>query len=100
MTTQTYVTELQSQALEAVKTGQAAALEAVQTWREAVAKLTPQFSSVSDPKDTIGDPIAILDSGYDFAKDLIDLNKAFAHQILDASSHTTPRKPAAKSARG
>ena len=96
MTTQNYVTEVQSQALEAVKTGQAAALDAVQTWRDAVAKLTPQFSSVSDPKDTIGDPIAILDSGYDFAKDLIDLNKEFAHQILDASQ-TTHKKPAAKS---
>jgi hypothetical protein len=98
MTTQTYVTDVQSQALEAVKTGQTAALEAVQTWRDAVAKLTPHFSSVSDPKDTIGDPIAILDSGYDFAQELIELNRAFAHQLLDASQ-TAPKKSAAKSAK-
>lgn len=101
MTAQNYVTDLQTQALEAVKTGQAVTLEAVQTWRDAVAKLTPEFPSVYDPRETIGDPTAILDSVYDFAKDLIDLNKAFAHQILDASQTTasTAKKPAAKSAK-
>jgi hypothetical protein len=107
MTTKNYVTDLQSQAveavktgqaatLEAVKTGQAAALETVQTWRDAVAKLVPEIPSVYDPRATIGDPAAILDSVYDFAKDLVDLNKAFAHQILDASQ-ATAKKPAAKS---
>jgi len=95
MTTQNYVNDLQTQALEAVKSTQTASLEAVQTWREAVAKLTPEAPSVYDPREVIGDPAAILDSFYDFAKDVIDLNKAFAHQILEASQFTTPAKKSA-----
>jgi hypothetical protein len=97
MTTQNYVNDLQAQALEAAKTSQTATLEAVQTWRNAVAKLTPEVPSVYDPREVIGDPAAILDSVYDFAKDLIDLNKAFAHQILEASQITTPARKATKS---
>jgi hypothetical protein len=93
--TQNYVTDLQSQALEAIKSGQAAAVEAVQTWRGAVAKMTPEITSAYDPRETIGDPIAIMDSVYDFAKELIDLNKAFTHQILEGSQ-IAGKKPAAK----
>lgn len=99
---QNYVTDLQAQALEAIKSGQTAAVEAVQTWSKAVTKLTPEVPSASsgtDLKETMGDPVAILDSVYDFAKQLIDLNKAFAHQILEVTQTATENvteKPATK----
>jgi ABC-type sulfate transport system substrate-binding protein len=56
-------------------------------------------SGVPDLKETIGDPTAILDSVYDFAKELIDLNKAFTHWILEVSQAATEKvteKPAHK----
>jgi hypothetical protein len=98
------MTDLQAHALEAIQSGQAAAVEALQIWSQAVAKLTPEVPSapaVPNLKDTIGDPAVIVDSVYDFAKELIDLNKAFVHQMLEASQTTTDKvttKPPAKAA--
>jgi hypothetical protein len=97
------MTDLQAHALEAIKSGQAAAVEALQIWSQAVAKLTSEVPSapVPDLKDTIGDPAVIVDSVYDFAKELIDLNKAFVHQMLEASQTATDKvttKPPAKAA--
>ncbi|HEU5268247.1 MAG TPA: hypothetical protein VFU35_16175 [Jatrophihabitans sp.] len=83
------VSALQGQAIEAIKSGQAAAVEAVRTWSNAVSKGVPQGASLPEPpqrvKDAIGDPAAIVDSVYDFATQLIELNKNFVHQLLEAS---------------
>lgn len=81
------VTVMQAQALEAIKSGQSAAIEALQAWTGAVANLAPSFPAVEVPgvKDTIGDPAAIVDSVYDFAAQLIDLNKQFVHSLLAVS---------------
>ena len=81
------VTAMQAQALEAIKSGQSAAIEAVQAWSSAVANLAPNVPAVEIPgvKDTLGDPAAIVDSVYDFAAQLIDLNKQFVHSLLQVS---------------
>ena len=87
-TAQDAVTAMQAQAIEAIKSGQHAAVEAVQAWTQAVTKLTPEvpgFAEVPGVKDTLGDPAAIVDSVYDFAAQLLDLNKQFVHSLLQAS---------------
>lgn len=80
---------MQSQALEAIKSGQAATLEALQAWREGVAKMVPQAPAVpevpAELKQAMGDPAEIVDSVYDFASKLLEMNKEFVHKLLAAS---------------
>jgi hypothetical protein len=88
-TPQEALAAMQSQALEAIKTGQTATLEAMQAWRDGVAKLAPQSPSVPEVpaefKQAVGDPAEIVDSVYEFAGQLLDLNKEFVHKLLAAS---------------
>ena len=52
-------------------------------------------------QDTIGDPAAIVDSVYDFAAQLMDLNKQFVHSLLEAGTTVVEgatEAPAAKPA--
>ncbi|WP_347349962.1 hypothetical protein [Intrasporangium sp.] len=105
---QDLITSAQAQALETIRTGQAAAVEAVQAWSQAVAKFTPQvptLAQVPGAKQVMGDPTAIVDSVYDFAAQLMDLNKQFVHSLLQAGAVATEAaeqapaaKPAAKKA--
>lgn len=85
------VTTAQAQALEAIRSGQSAALEAVRAWGQAVSKFSPEMSSfmpmpMPGMKETVGDPAAIVDSVYDFAAQLMELNKQFVHSLLAAST--------------
>lgn len=87
-TAQEAVTAMQAQALEAIKSGQQGAVEAVKAWSSAAAKLTPDvpgLTEVPGVRDTVGDPTAIVDSVYDFAGQLLDLNKDFVHSLLQAT---------------
>lgn len=83
---------LQSQALSAIQNGQAATLDAVRKWNEGVAQFsaglpTPAVPEVpADVKAALGEPKEIVDSVYDFAAKLLDLNKSFVHQLLEASN--------------
>lgn len=86
---QDLITAAQTQALEAIRSGQQAAVEAVQAWSQAVAKFTPEVpvaAQVPGVKETIGDPAVIVDSVYDFAAQLMDLNKQFVHSLLEAGN--------------
>ncbi len=88
------IASMQEQALEAIKSGQSVTLEAVKNWSDAVAKVVPDSapsapSMPSELKSAIGDPKEIIDSVYDFATKLLELNKKFVHDLLEAS---TPEK--------
>ncbi len=91
-TPQEALAAMQSQALEAIRTGQAATLEAMAAWRDGVAKVTPQAPSMPDVpaefKQAMGDPAEIVDSVYDFAGQLLEMNKEFVQRLLAASKPT------------
>lgn len=84
------VAAMQAQALEAVKKGQAATLDAIRQWHEGMAKFAPAMPAAPELPDEvkagIGKPDEIIDSVYDFASQLLELNKQFAHQLLEASA--------------
>ncbi|HRW19869.1 MAG TPA: hypothetical protein P5181_13605 [Dermatophilaceae bacterium] len=84
------MTAMQEQALEAIKTGQAATLEAVKSWQETMAKMAPVAPAApampAEMTAAWGDPKEIIDSVYDFAGKLLDLNKSFVHELLQAST--------------
>lgn len=80
---------MQQQALDAIKNSQAATLEAVRAWNESAAKFAPAMPTPDLPdevKATMGSPEEMIDSAYDFAGQLLELNKAFMHQMLDVSA--------------
>ncbi len=84
------VEAMQAQALESVKKGQAATLDAIRQWHEGMAKFAPSMPATpalpDEVKASIGKPEEIVDSVYDFASQLLELNKKFAHQLLEASA--------------
>lgn len=84
------IAAMQSEALEAIKNGQAATLEAVKQWNDNLAKITPNLPSTpelpTELKANLGSPSEIIDSVYDFAGQLLELNKQFVHQLLEAST--------------
>ncbi len=77
---------MQDQALEAIKSGQSTALDAVKNWTDTVAKTGVSAPSMPDKvTSAVGDPKEIIDSVYDFAGKLIELNKQFVQDLLEAS---------------
>lgn len=89
---QDVVAQMQAQALDAIKSGQAATLEAVKKWNEQVAQFSASMPQVPTPevpeemRQAFGDPEQIVDSVYDFAAKLLELNKQFVHQLLEVSA--------------
>ncbi len=90
-TPQEVTAAIQAQALEAIKAGQAATLDAIKKWNENVAQFSAGLPAApevpAEVKNAFGDPDQIVDSVYDFAAQLLELNKQFVHQLLDASAH-------------
>src|SRR5258708_7246828 len=99
--TQDAINNLQTQALDVIKGSQEAIANAVQAWSEAVANVvsTPQplRELVPAVANRVEDPAAIVDSLYDFAGELLVLNRQFVHRLLQAAE-TAPAKQATKGA--
>ena len=76
------------QALAAIKASQDAAADSVQIWSTTLTKVTPTPRTINGlPSlfvDALGDPTAIVDSFYDFAGHLLNLNKEFVHKWQEA----------------
>ncbi len=77
---------MQKQALDAIRTGQAQTLGAVRNWYATVGQHSPATPDLSpEMREALGDPAKIVDSVYDFASQLLDLNKEFVHQLLQSA---------------
>ena len=87
-TAQDAIIDMQTQALDAIKTSQDAAAETFQVWSKTLAKVAPAPQPInglsSFVAETLGDPIAIVDSAYDFAGQLVTLNKQFVRRLAEA----------------
>ena len=87
-TPQETIEKLQADALEAVRSYQAATIKTVEAWTEAFAKVSGNTPAVpelpAELKAAFGDPAAMIDSSYAFATQVLDLNKKFAHELIDA----------------
>jgi hypothetical protein len=81
---------MQEQALTAMKKSQDMAIEAMQGFTQALAQMTPDsLSQVQPPagmKDAVGNSAMIVDQVYDFAAQLLELNKTFVHRMLETSA--------------
>jgi hypothetical protein len=82
------IAAMQEQALDAIKSGQSTTLEAVKNWSDTVNKVTSDkvpAPAVPDEVKFIGDPKEIIDSVYDFAGKVLELNKQFVRDLLDVT---------------
>ena len=84
------VQAMQAQALEAIRNGQAATLDAIKRWNEGMAQFSAGMPAApevpAEMRNAFGEPEQIVDSVYDFASQLLELNKQFVHQLLEAST--------------
>ena len=89
-TPQDAVKALQDQALAAIKTGQEATLDAIKKWNEGFAQYSVALPAApelpTEVKQAFGEPQEIVDSVYDFAAELLELNKKFVHELLQAQA--------------
>jgi len=87
-TPQETAAKLQADSLEAIKSYQAATVKTVEAWTEAFTKLSANVPALpelpAELKAAFGDPGAIVDSSFAFASQVLDLNKKFAHELIDA----------------
>lgn len=91
-TPQEAVAAMQAQALDAIRNGQAATLDAMKKWNEQASQLTAGLPAAPAPevpeevRAAFGEPDEIVDSVYDFAAKVLELNKQFVHQLLEVST--------------
>lgn len=79
--------KVQSDALKAVKSYHAATVAAVRVWTDAVSKVASVPPVVpAEVRAAFGDSSDLLDSNYDFATKVLELNKQFAHQLADVTA--------------
>src|SRR5579859_915367 len=110
--------DLQDEVLAAARKSQENVVRAIRNWLETVRSVTPNFPSVYAPladrlpklpsvnvpfADKLPKPEDVVASGYEFAEQLLALQRKFAEDLLDATAPLIPggkgRKatPAAKS---
>lgn len=75
------------QVLDAVKSNQAAVVDAVRTWAESVQKLIPDVDAASVPgADALPSPADLVDRAYEFASELLAAQRDFTHELLAAAT--------------
>jgi hypothetical protein len=87
------------QILESIRESQRVVVDTVRAWRGSLEKLAAEQSAAADavqfpaPND-LPKPDELIDSSFDFAKQLLESQREFAHNLIDASAGRSA--PAAK----
>src|SRR5690349_24811157 len=83
--------ELQDQFLATVRKGQEIALDAIRTMVDTIQTITPKVPSVDLPfADRLPTPEDVVASGYDFAEQLLAIQRKFAEDVLAATEPLIP----------
>src|SRR5271157_4924017 len=96
--------DLQDEFLAATRKSQETMVRAIKTWVETVRTVTPKLPSVYAPfADRLPKPEDVVASGYDFAEQLLTLQRRFAEDLLKVTEPLLPgngksHAPTAKSA--
>ncbi len=97
--------QFQDEILSAVSKGQAAVIDAIQTWASAVQSITPDMPEVNLPfADKLPKADEFVTSGYDFVEQLLASQRKFAEEVLQVTAaampaHETPAKKATSAAK-
>jgi hypothetical protein len=83
--------QVQDDILKTVQTSQAAVLDAIRAWADAVQSITPKLPAVNPPfADKLPKPEEVVASAYDFAEKLLASQRKFAEDVLKATSPLIP----------
>ena len=101
--TRTATRELQTQFLDSISKGQDAVVEALRTWADAVASLTPSLPVPAVPfADKLPTPGEVVADAFDFAGQLLAAQRKFAEDVIKVTAPVTgqasaepAKKPAA-----
>ena len=86
---------VRTQTLDAVRRAQDAAVKVVTTWSETTSNI-PGFAKLTEQWPT---PIEVIDSGFDFAQQILDSQREFANRMAAiATSEAEPRPKATRKA--
>jgi hypothetical protein len=79
--------EMQAKMLEALEASQEAVVDAVRRWAETVRQMRPDFPSMPEtPQVDLPDPSELVDKAFGFASDLLDAQRKFTHELLEAAA--------------
>ncbi|HSR85441.1 MAG TPA: hypothetical protein VLM11_14805 [Streptosporangiaceae bacterium] len=83
--------ELKNEVLNTITMGQAAVVDAIETWASAVQSIKPDLPDVHLPfADKLPTPQALLASAYDVAEQLLASQRKFAEDLLKATAPLLP----------
>jgi hypothetical protein len=86
-TTRTPAQQVQDDTLKTVQMSQAAVLDAIKAWTDAVQSITPDFPAANLPfADKLPKPEEVVASAYDFAEQLLAGQRKFAEDVLKATA--------------
>ena len=75
----------QEQFIDAVRQSQQAVLDAVAAWTKAVEEIAPPLPTVAG-LENLPKPEVVIDNAYDFAQKLLDTQREFARNFIQAAS--------------
>ena len=78
--------QVQDDILKTVQTSQAAVLDAIKAWTEAVRSITPELPVA----DKLPKPEEVVAGAYDFAEQLLAGQRRVAEDVLKATAQLTP----------
>jgi len=102
-----YTQQAQEQTLKVIRDSQEGMVEAVRAWARAIEKAAPAVPEIPalPLADEFPSPKEIVETSFGFAEQLLQAQRQFvgsvltaAAPVLDASTSTEQKKPAAKSA--
>ena len=79
--------EMQARMLEALQVSQEAVVDAVRRWAETVRQMRPDVPGMPEtPQVDLPDPSELVDKAFAFASDLLDAQRKFTHELLEAAA--------------
>lgn len=79
------VQDLSQQALETIRKSQEAVVDAMRSWTDAVEQATPKLPTWPSSDDRPS-PTQVVDSVFDFAGELLKLQRDYTHSLLAAAT--------------
>ena len=80
--------KVQADTIEAVKASQENMISAVRAWSEAMSSFTPAVPvpGADEAAKLFGNPTEMMDASFEFAAQVLELNKKLAHDLLAAAT--------------
>jgi len=86
-------TQAEKQYLDAVREGQQAIVDAVEAWSKGVERLAVSYQPAPEGPE-LPTPEQVVENAFDFAEKLLEAQREFARNLLEAAAPALPRQPA------